>query len=365
MSDKVSTGAETRVVTVPSATAGIVVSNPVRRKFVSSSPGGSPEVKVTITEQHAVTPIISTIQLKPRRSRKADLAKCLANFSRNNSSGKSPPKHFIILGDVTGRDTNDLINDSYSLPKFIEDDDKGAAVYVKCPECNKKLKQKSYRSHLRTHLGVKQFKCELCGDGFTRKNDVKRHTKLIHDKPRSFQCDICLKYFLSEDDLINHKGKHQKDFRCCVCNHNFGKSEYFDNHIKFVHPNGRPKLLTNELYNSEVVDNPEPVKKDSTEKSPTILRKSHKRKSDDAKDIQNNPIQQPKILMLGSPVYLKDQSKTDEVKSKPVEDNVSPKLGQLVQMEDGTYVIVNAEADTDDNTDCDEPSDNKETGSQV
>ena len=287
---------------VPSATSGIVVSNPVMRRFVTKLPDNKPEVRVVVTEQNhpEAGPGGSGLhpdEVKPRRARKADLTKCLSDFSKIKTVPSAPElrqgqEHFIILGDMGDKTVNvdNLISDSFSLPKFVDEED-GAIIYVQCPECKKRLKQKSYRSHLRTHLGVKQFKCDLCGDGFTRKNDVKRHTKLIHDKPRNFKCEICQKYFVTEENLKSHKNKHKNEMKCRVCNHGFGKREYFDNHIKFVHPGGDRNNLIDVSDEDTNPDDPDP------EPDPLILRRSEKRKSQN--EIPFHDMKQSKVILLG------------------------------------------------------------------
>jgi len=354
---------------VPSATSGIVVSNPVMRRFITKLPDNKPEVRVVVTEQNHPEAGpggsgLSQDDMKPRRARKADLTKCLSDFSKIRTVPSSAPElrqgqeHFIILGDVGDKGVNvdNLISDSFSLPKFVDEED-GAIIYVQCPECKKRLKQKSYRSHLRTHLGVKQFKCDLCGDRFTRKNDVKRHTKLIHDKPRNFKCDICQKYFVTEENLKSHKNKHKNEMKCRVCNHGFGKREYYDNHIKFVHPGGDRNNLANVSDDEDTnPDDPDP------EPDPLILRRSEKRKSQS--EIPFHDMKQSKVILLGDihggdkidketkPSQDQDSADTelketneDETSSKT--NNSPPRFGQLVQMEDGTFVIVNCDEDSE------------------
>ena len=58
------------------------------------------------------------------------------------------------------------------------------------PECGKKFGRKeNIRSHVQTHLGDRQFKCNACGKCFVRQHDLKRHAK-IHsgDKPHKCPC---------------------------------------------------------------------------------------------------------------------------------------------------------------------------------
>ena len=311
----------------PKATSAIVVSNPVKKRFVTPTvTNNKPEIKIvfTVTEEPLE-------QSKPRsRARKSDLAKCVSDFSKatssNSSTNKPPEEPFIILGG----NEDSLLSQSFSIPKLLGDG--GEVVFVQCPECHKKLKQKSYRSHLRTHLGFKQFRCELCGDRFTRKNDVKRHMKLIHEKPRNFQCEECEKYFLTEDNLKTHQEKHRRELKCRKCDHMFGKKAYYDNHIKYVHPEGGP----DPGLEGEKAD-------------PAILRRLEKRRSSSVEE----PHRPGKFLMLGgapetpgAPGLESGDSSpaiTTSAPSAPQQETETARLGQLVQMPDGTFIIVDCD----------------------
>ena len=308
---------------VPRATSAIVVSNPVSRRFVTPAVSSNkPEIKIVFTVNEEESTLVSREESKPRsRARKSDLAKCVSEFNRATSSSKAPEEPFIILGGNTdSEDIDSLLSDSFSIPKFLGE---GDVVFVQCPECKKKLKQKSYRSHLRTHLGVKQFRCELCGDRFTRKNDVKRHMKLIHEKPRNFQCEECHKYFLTEDNLKTHLEKHSRQLVCRKCDHVFGKRTYYENHIKYVHPDGGGR---------------EGEDSDLEEKSdPAILRRLEKRRSPGGE-----------ILLGGESPH-----------SAPPETKAA-RLGQLVQMPDGTFIVV----DCDEECDTEEDHDQSQVGGE-
>ena len=321
-------------VKAPRATSAIVVSNPVKKRFVTPTVTNSkPEIKIvfTVTEDPLQ-------QSKPRsRARKSDLAKCVSDFSKatsssssssssNSSSNKPSEEPFIILGG--NKDTGDidsLLSETFSIPKLLGE---GDVVLVQCPECNKRLKQKSYRSHLRTHLGFKQFRCELCGDRFTRKNDVKRHMKLIHEKPRNFQCEECEKYFLTEDNLRTHQEKHSRELKCRKCHHMFGKAAYYSDHIKYVHPDGAP--------------DPSSVEGEKTD--PAILRRLEKRRTSSVEE----PDRPAKMLMLGgspgaSPGASPGEETVGSSTAPAQEETKTGRLGQLVQMPDGTFIIVDCD----------------------
>ena len=322
----------------PKATSAIVVSNPVKKRFITPTVTNSkPEIKIvfTVTEENPLE------QSKPRsRARKSDLAKCVSDFNKATSSSNKPTEEpFIILGG--NKDTADfdsLLSETFSIPKVLGD---GDVVFVQCPECNKKLKQKSYRSHLRTHLGFKQFRCELCGDRFTRKNDVKRHMKLIHEKPRNFQCEECEKYFLTEDNLRTHQEKHSRELKCRKCQHMFGKATYYQDHIKYVHPDGGPDTS------------------DEGEKAdPAILRRLEKRRSSSLEE----PSRSGKLLMLGGSPGEDTGSRTLTSSSTPGASNIATvqgesktaRLGQLVQMPDGTFIIVDCDSECEATDDHDQ-----------
>ena len=146
-------------VRVPKATSAIVVSNPVKRRFVTPTVANRPEIKIVLTvSEEESRVLVNNEQSKPRsRARKSDLAKCVSDFSKaTSSSNKTPEEPFIILGgDQDTADISSLLTESFSIPRLVGE---GDVVFVQCPECKKKLKQKSYRSHLRTHLGFKQFR---------------------------------------------------------------------------------------------------------------------------------------------------------------------------------------------------------------
>eukprot|EP00090_Calanus_glacialis_P006308 TRINITY_DN14927_c0_g1_i1.p1 TRINITY_DN14927_c0_g1~~TRINITY_DN14927_c0_g1_i1.p1 ORF type:complete len:533 (-),score=152.69 TRINITY_DN14927_c0_g1_i1:83-1633(-) len=317
---------------VQRATSTITLSNPVQKRFITKIGEEKPQVKVIVTE--TLDDSKETFQTKPRKPRKADLSKCIKERdslipndpSKSTNKDAATREQFIYLGDTEGLELEGF-QSSFSLQRFTgEEETKNGDVvyYVQCPECNKKLKQKSYRSHVRTHLGAKQFKCDLCGDRFTRRNDVMRHKRLIHEKPRDFKCEKCEKYFISEENLASHKHKHNLELRCRICQHGFGKKEYYENHIKFVHPNGGHNSRSEESL--EDPDNPEEVNNQTGkqgELDPSILRKGEKRKANHV----NEREKASKVMYLGGSEPIRmistSVSEMDHQKNKQKEEQIS------------------------------------------
>lgn len=362
------------------ATSTISLSNPVKRRFIAPLDDVQPTIKVIVTETNQDGCEVSLD--KPRKPRKENLSKVVKNPEPaapqttpslgllQGSLSVVNTQQMIYLGETVGLDLSvkgtqvQQKENPSSLGRWSEEE-AGASepvYYVQCPECNKKLKQKSYRSHVRTHTGVKQFKCDLCDDRFTRRNDVMRHKRLIHEKPRDFQCEQCQKYFVSQENLVLHIEKHKTEMKCRVCDHGFGKKEYYDNHIKYVHPDGghsqteergvteKPSELT-----EEGIDDPGfPEQEKKTEAPPVILRKADPRKFEDLaqKDLKiiylgesqeteraaPMPVTKPVLEPTSSPIVIENINKRDEP-IQIIDD--SGNVCQIQKVSDGSFMLVN------------------------
>lgn len=71
-------------------------------------------------------------------------------------------------------------------------------------DCGKKFGRKeNIRSHVQTHLGDRQFKCNTCNKCFVRQHDLKRHAK-IHSGHKPYVCP-CGNGFARQDALTRHR----------------------------------------------------------------------------------------------------------------------------------------------------------------
>ncbi|WPH00181.1 Hypothetical protein R9X50_00300400 [Acrodontium crateriforme] len=94
---------------------------------------------------------------------------------------------------------------SYEIQQYIgelsETDKKYPCLWE---GCGKKFGRKeNVRAHVQTHLGDRQFKCNLCDKTFVRQHDLKRHIA-IHSSERPHSC-ICGQSFARHDALTRHR----------------------------------------------------------------------------------------------------------------------------------------------------------------
>lgn len=123
-------------------------------------------------------------------------------------------------------------------PKIFKRVESDGDKYVECSMCFKMLKESSMKQHYKTHTGEKPHTCDECDARFTRKGDVERHKRLVHKNQKPFKCRKCSREFSDRKNLKSHLQNHDKAiyFACDTCGFKFGKREYYENHIRYIHP---------------------------------------------------------------------------------------------------------------------------------
>jgi uncharacterized Zn-finger protein len=86
--------------------------------------------------------------------------------------------------------------------------------YFQCPlsSCRKVFKRKdNLKCHMRTHdpKRSRPFACSSCDRSYLRSIDLKRHIETLHEGIRDFQCDLCKKGFTRKEGLMAHLNRHK------------------------------------------------------------------------------------------------------------------------------------------------------------
>ncbi|KAJ6167827.1 hypothetical protein N7497_000670 [Penicillium chrysogenum] len=184
---------------------GIPYVNSAQIKQQMPSPVNSP-ISASFTEV-ADMPSPSSYGMTPQNSNISITSSTGGTKTRAPSSVSSPidvPAHDDLDARVkasvqqTGISTDEIA-------KFISGPDpkdgKWVCLYSGCL-CRFGRKE-NIKSHVQTHLGDRQFKCDICEKHFVRGHDLKRHLK-THSGNKPFAC-ACGASFARQDALTRHR----------------------------------------------------------------------------------------------------------------------------------------------------------------
>ncbi|KAI9841376.1 MAG: hypothetical protein M1838_003600 [Thelocarpon superellum] len=151
------------------------------------------------------------------------------DLSDSGSPMKGMPSRSMSVADLnldaSIKDTGITLDD---ISTFIEGPDPADGKWV-ClyPDCNKKFGRKeNIKSHVQTHLGDRQYRCNHCKKCFVRQHDLKRHAK-IHSGVKPYPC-LCGNSFARHDALTRHRQRGM-----CI--------GAFEGVVKKVAKRGRPR----------------------------------------------------------------------------------------------------------------------------
>ena len=143
----------------------------------------------------------------------------------------------------------DICGKSYNNKKAVKEhkrynhasEEEKEKMRVKCPEpgCNFSniRKDKVDVHHKRTHQNVKNFQCSHCGDAFFLRYRMEEHVNGIHLGLKPYKCDLCgfctaYKNVHKEHKRVAH-GNQRYD--CPYCNHTAKYKGNLTKHMRNVH----------------------------------------------------------------------------------------------------------------------------------
>ncbi|XP_058449147.1 gastrula zinc finger protein XlCGF52.1 [Malaya genurostris] len=90
------------------------------------------------------------------------------------------------------------------------------------------------------HSKEKRYPCGQCGKSFYRNNALKFH--MLNHQVRNYQCRTCKKEFVDARNLERHMKIHLslKEFRCDICGISSSRKDNIIRHAKSFHPETNP-----------------------------------------------------------------------------------------------------------------------------
>ena len=85
------------------------------------------------------------------------------------------------------------------------------------------------------HVGLKQFKCDVCDYSCVHRGQLKEHRELKHEG-KLLKCETCSKSFSSRAGYYTHKKTHDgKLFSCDQCEYSSPRRQYLTSHKQSRH----------------------------------------------------------------------------------------------------------------------------------
>nr|XP_046481037.1 zinc finger protein 91-like [Neodiprion pinetum] len=86
-----------------------------------------------------------------------------------------------------------------------------------CEHCGKRFKMEwDLKFHVGTH-GSSQHMCDICGRFYTSSYSLYKHRKVAHLNDYKYQCNVCNKRLLTQENLDNHMLQHSQTYTCKEC----------------------------------------------------------------------------------------------------------------------------------------------------
>uniref|UniRef100_A0A3B3ZFV4 Uncharacterized protein n=1 Tax=Periophthalmus magnuspinnatus TaxID=409849 RepID=A0A3B3ZFV4_9GOBI len=148
-----------------------------------------------------------------------------------------------------------IFQNSSNLNRHIRSHDK----LFKCDDCDKLFSRKE---SLKQHISYKhpdleyKYKCNTCEKSFRLENALKFHNCRTD---KTFQCDICSRFFSTNSNLSKHKKKHgDKLYSCEICNKMFYRKDVMLEHHRRHGNTKREDLEANGEENIKYRKEPSP-----------------------------------------------------------------------------------------------------------
>ena len=104
-----------------------------------------------------------------------------------------------------------------------------------CPTCDLKFTSSgNLKTHMKLHVGTREYQCHLCDKAYPRADTLKRHILSFHENKRLYKCDVCGKSFKGHirDHMRTHADdQDEKPFGCHNCGARFNQRSQLTVHM--------------------------------------------------------------------------------------------------------------------------------------
>ncbi|XP_055621863.1 zinc finger protein-like [Toxorhynchites rutilus septentrionalis] len=103
-----------------------------------------------------------------------------------------------------------------------------------CELCGRAIYISRMEGHKNRHLGLEPYECDVCGDKFSCKYNMRLHWRRNHVQDEQSTCEICGKNFVSRMALKSHlNGVHcERKLQCTMCDVKFHTRYARNAHLK-------------------------------------------------------------------------------------------------------------------------------------
>ncbi|XP_026319861.1 zinc finger protein 660-like isoform X2 [Hyposmocoma kahamanoa] len=126
----------------------------------------------------------------------------------------------------------------------------------RCSSCDKVfLCKEGLKSHEKSHIPIedrKVYRCDICDLRFTTKSSAASHKRVVHDKIKSYVCDLCGYACGTNGELRQHRAIHsnEKPFVCKKCSKPFKTYSNLKTHMDTHEDTSYACYVCNRVLNS-------------------------------------------------------------------------------------------------------------------
>lgn len=160
-----------------------------------------------------------------------------AEYLQNSNVGETKPDDYQICRYCGLGYPNSYLNAHDPENHIIMNGKRQCELRYRCGPCQKPFTRKhNLVVHLRQHNNYRPFLCEICSHGFRNASDLRRH-RLVHGD-KNYECPMCQRRFKRSTDVKSHMRTHTglRPYKCRLCEKVYSSHSMMKKHTLLNHP---------------------------------------------------------------------------------------------------------------------------------